>query len=144
MLTTRAQLVPFVFSGSKQENLAFFCKLPMHCRHVAGLYCTETLRQGCDIRRHACRWGPVHAWKFRGEDVCAPEGRSLRQSGVEVVWQLAQMVPVPLAPFTGGDPRRCTGLPRLDLRARPMLPAVRLPNCYLPALYWWGRLAGVN
>lgn len=52
-----------------------------------------------------------------------PEGRSLRQSGVEVVWQLAQMVPVPLAPFTGGDPRRCRGLPRLDLRARPMAPA---------------------
>lgn len=52
----------------------------------------------------------------------APEGRSLRQSGVDVVWQLAQMVPVPLAPFTGGDPRRCTGLPRLDLRARPTCP----------------------
>ena len=40
-----------------------------------------------------------------------------------MVWQLAQMVPVPLAPFTGGLQRRCTGLPRLLLRAPPPAPA---------------------
>ena len=53
----------------------------------------------------------------------APEGLSLRQRGVVVVWQLAQISPVPLAPLTGGLLRRFTGLPRLLLRAAPAAPA---------------------
>ena len=57
------------------------------------------------------------------EEVGAPRERSLRHRGVDVVVQLAQMVPVPLTPLTGGLLRRCTSLPRLLLRTPPATPA---------------------
>ena len=39
-----------------------------------------------------------------------------------MVWQLAQMVPVPFAPFTGGELLLCGTLPRLDFLGGATLP----------------------
>jgi hypothetical protein len=50
---------------------------------------------------------PAHEFQVNVAAGELPEGRSFRQRGVEVVWQLAQMVPVPLAPFTGGELLLC-------------------------------------